>query len=119
MSTEVILGLMSALIAGTVSLLTTYATTKMNYEALRREYQLTDATQRVIRRLLSDSRFKKRKFSTIQHHLRGFSDDVLRQHLVSAGAVAFTNKTSGDELWGLIELVEDEVFPKSQAQKQG
>lgn len=76
---------------------------------MRRTYRLEDRTEAVLRKLLRDQRFKRRKFDTI----KGFvplSDEKLNEALLRAGAVQITGQ-DGD-YWTLIENAKDRVFPK-------
>ena len=78
----------------------------------------------IARQLLEQYTKPKRKFTTIRHFLKGFDDDELRKILIRAGGVSFDGKVikkvvmNGqdveikEELWGLIERNEDDVFPK-------
>jgi len=95
-----------ALIAGAVSLVvavvTSVLTTVSSERALKRQYQLEFAAERVVRKILSDSVWPLRSFDIIKRHLGGFENDELRKILVRAGAIRF-KLTSGDEVWGLLE----------------
>ena len=103
-------------IAALVAWLTARGTLALEREKLRREYELPDQTKAVILRLLRDKRFvqRKRSFREISNRLRGFSDEnELRRELIRAGAVAFSGKEidgNREELWGLVELTEKDVF---------
>lgn len=94
------LGIWSALISAVVA-----------YIQIRREYRLEYATEKTIKTLLKCPDYSKRSFSEIKKRLKGFDDDVLRQHLIRAGAVSFAKSDAdGDdanELWGLLELNKD------------
>jgi hypothetical protein len=99
-----------ALISGVVAWITAQKTISFNQEKLRREFQLEFATEAAINVLLADGNDSMRSFSKIKHHLPGFNDDDLRRHLIRAGAVCFTNPSSGEELWGLLEKHRGEAF---------
>lgn len=72
-------------------------------ERLREQLKLEYSVETAIQRLLGKQGWELRRFETIEHHVRGFSSDKLREHLVRAGAIAFEDD-DGIEKWGLLKL---------------
>ena len=99
----------SAVIAAIIAWATAAGTIRFNREKLRREFQLEFATEAAIQHLLKIDKYTQRSFEKIKHHLRGFADNELRQHLIRAGAVCFTGKEN-EELWGLLDRNKEEAF---------
>jgi hypothetical protein len=62
----------------------------------------------LLRELLSTAKWKTRTFKSLRKHCKGLSDDELRKALISVGAVCLES-TSGDELWGLLDRVRDQL----------
>jgi hypothetical protein len=76
---------------------------KIAREKLESENRLSNAASAAIKALLVEPDWELRSFDAISKRIRGFSDDELRKLLVSCGAVAFEERGSGRELWGLRE----------------
>jgi len=93
--------LLSAGIAGAVSLLTALLTVRATQRRLRDEFKLQYAAERVVHELLQDARWTLRSFDVIRRHIGGFEEDELRRILVRSGAIRFESR-SGGELWGLL-----------------
>lgn len=55
-----------------------------------------------VKQFLESGKFPKRSFTEIKRRFGGFEDDELRKILVGAGAVRFTRRKDGAELWGLV-----------------
>jgi hypothetical protein len=88
-------------IAFVTSVLTTVGAYLLARHRLTHELRLQFRTEALLRKLLQHRKWEMRSFDAIKHHVGGFEDDDLRQHLVRAGAVRFYR---GDvELWGLLE----------------
>ena len=102
---EWILGLVATIITAFV---TARLTAKNEEKRIREELKLEYSIETAIVQLLEKQKYDLRSFRTIKYHIRGFEDDVLRQHLVRAGAIAFedpTRKSEGPdkvERWGLL-----------------
>ena len=81
-----------------------------DYQGIRTQQTAEDIT----RQLLEWKKYPQRKFTTIQHFLKGFEDNELRKILIRAGAVSFDGEDTGGkiEYWGLIERNKDKVFPE-------
>ena len=95
-----------AVIAGCVSLVTAVLTAAITVlvaeRRLRRDFRLEFSAERVVQKLLTDRRWRWRRFDTIRHFVGGFEDDELRKILVRAGAVRVTT-TDHTEFWGLLD----------------
>ena len=91
-----------------IAFVTAVFATKREQKKLREELKLEYSTETVIRQLLNEQGWSLRSFGTIKHHIRGFSDDKLREYLVRSGAIAFEN-SKGKEFWGLLELNKDKL----------
>lgn len=101
----------TALVSGAAALASVIVTNWLAWIRFRRAYRLDDRTEAVLRRLLKDKRFTRRKIETI----KGFvplADDKLREALLRAGAVRLSGN-DGQEYWGLLENHLGRVFPKS------
>jgi len=96
----------SALVAGVVALVVALLSAWFASLRFKREFALEFRTETLLRRLLSDPRWRLRTFKTIKHHVAGFEDDDLRRTLIRAGAVRFSDD-SGVEIWGLLERTAD------------
>lgn len=102
---EWVLGIVGAVI---VSYFTARFTAKQEQVRLRAELKLENSIEAAIIQLLDKQNWELRSFQTIKRHIRGFSDDELRQHLVRAGAIAFDDQTRAKEgpekveRWGLL-----------------
>lgn len=99
----------TAFTSGVFAAISTAITGWIAWTRMRRTYRLEDRTEAILRKLLHDRRFKRRKFETI----RGFvplSDEKLKEALLRAGAVQIIGQ-DGD-YWTLIENAKDRVFPK-------
>jgi hypothetical protein len=83
---------------------------------MRLEYGLQHSIERSIQRLLSRG-WEARSFAVIKHHIRGFSDDELRQALVRSGAIAF--ESDGREFWGLLETIGPRLPTKESYEREG
>jgi len=94
--------LISAGVAATVSLVTSFLTVRATEKRLRTEFQLQYAAERVVHELLKDSRWALRSFDVVRRHIGGFDDEELRRILVRSGAIRFESR-SGGELWGLLD----------------
>jgi hypothetical protein len=95
----------TALVAGAVSVIvsvfTTFGALYLQRERLRTELRTEFMAEESINTLLRHKTWKRRSFFEIQRRIRGFTDDELRKLLIRAGAVAFSAKEGGAELWGL------------------
>jgi hypothetical protein len=92
-----------------VAFVTARITTTQVFKRLREEKKFEYSLETAIVHLLENPEFKKRSFSKIQRHLRGFeNDNDLRQALIRAGAVSFQG-TDGEELWGLLSRNREDV----------
>ncbi len=69
--------------------------------------------EEAIRALLDLEGWGKRTFKEIKRRLGGFEDDELRKLLVRAGAIRFTRRADGEELWGLRRRFEADVVRKA------
>ena len=96
----------SAVVAGVVALLVALPSAWYASVRFKREFALEFRAETLLRRLLSDPRWRLRTFKTIRHHVAGFEDDDLRRTLIRAGAVRFQDD-SGAEIWGLLERTSD------------
>ena len=106
----------TAIMSGVFAAISTGITGWIAWTQMRRTYRLEDRTEAILRKLLRDRRFKRRKFETI----RGFvplSDEKLREALHRAGAVQITGQ-DGDH-WTLIENAKERVFPSGGRAKVG
>lgn len=101
----------TALVSGLVGLLSVIVTNWLAWTRFRRAYRLDDRTEAILRRLLKDKRFTRRKIETIQGFVP-LADDKLREALLRAGAVRLMGN-DGQEYWGLLENHHDRVFPKA------
>ena len=77
--------------------------------AYRRSYRLEDRSEAILRGLLKDRRFRRRKFETIQAFVP-LPDEKLREALLRVGAVQLTGKDG--YYWTLFENYTDHVLPK-------
>jgi len=98
----------ASVVTGLVSVI---LTNWLAWSRFRRAYRLDDRTEAVLRRLLKDRRFNRRKFETIQAFVP-LPDDKLREALLRSGAVRLP-ASDGQEYWGLLENHLGRVFPKS------
>jgi hypothetical protein len=87
----------------------TYFATKKNNETnliiarekLASENKLQTEVTSALRELLLMPEHELRSFEAIKKHVPGFDDNELKRLLVAAGAIAFNQKGTGKELWGL------------------
>jgi len=81
-----------------------------DYQGIRTQ----QTAEEIARQLLEWKKYPQRKFTTIQHFLKGFDDDELRKILIRAGAVSFDGAENGEkiEYWGLIERNKEKIFPE-------
>jgi hypothetical protein len=82
-------------------------------EKLQTENKLELEASKAIRELLLLPEWQLRSFEAIRKHIRGFSDDELRQLLIASGAVSFDERGTDRELWGLRERNSDRLSPSS------
>lgn len=101
----------TALVSGVVGLVSVLVTNWLAWARFRRAYRLDDRTEAILRRLLKDRRFKRRKFETIQSFVP-LTDEKLREALMRAGAVRLMGNDD-QEYWGLLENHLDRVFPNA------
>lgn len=93
-----------------IAAFTGYITFRIQKERLKEEMKSEYMAERVVYKLLSDDRWKKRSFSEIQKRLGdGFPENELRKILLRAGAVRFEKKETKDELWGLLERNKEDL----------
>jgi len=103
---EWILGILGASI---VAFVTAKITTRQDFARLREEQKFDYSLEAAIVHLLENPAYKKRSLKKLKYHLRGFeTDDILRQALIRAGAVAFGGE-GDEERWGLLRLNQDDV----------
>jgi len=98
----------ASIVVGVVS---AFLTNRLARERFKREHLLEDQTESVLRRMLQDRRFKRRKFETLQSFVP-LSTEKLQEALLRAGAVRIVGN-EGQEYWGLLENHMDRVFPKA------
>lgn len=101
----------TAILSGVVALISVLVTNWMAWVRFRRAYRLDDRTEAILRRLLKDRRFRRRKFETIQSFVP-LPTEKLREALLRAGAVCLSGN-EGQEYWGLLENHLDRVFPEA------
>ncbi len=90
----------AAAVSGIFAMVSSARTARTAEERLRREFRLEFAAEDAARELLERSPKINRSFSFLQHRLRGFEPNELRQILVRCGALHFLG-TDGEERWGL------------------
>ena len=91
--------IVSALLAGGVSLITSLAVYAFNARKLTYEYKVEMAIDHIMKNCIKENkRNRSVSFSDIKMRIRGFEDDQLRRHLISAGYVS-ADLVSGEELW--------------------
>jgi len=106
----------TAVTSGVFAAISTGITGWIAWARMRRTFRLEDRTEAILRGMLRDRRFKRRKFETI----KGFvplADDKLKEALLRAGAVQIIGQDG--EYWTLIENAKDRVFPKGRRAKAG
>lgn len=101
----------TAALSGAVAFISVLLTNWLAWARFRRAYRLDDRTEAVLRRMLRDRRFRRRKFETIQAFVP-LSTEKLREALLRAGAVRLSGN-EGQEYWGLLENHLDRVFPEA------
>lgn len=94
-----------------VGVFSAFLTNRLAWARFQREHRLEDQTEAVLRRMLQDRRFKRRKFETLQSFVP-LSTEKLQEALLRAGAVRIMGN-DGQEYWGLLENHMDRVFPKA------
>jgi|SRR5690606_19981912 len=100
--------LIGTVLGGVISYFLQKQRFNQDFKIFLETYKTDFMAESTIKHFLNDKKFKERKFSTIQKHLRGFEEDELRKLLIRAGAICKENN-DGEELWGLLE---DEVSKK-------
>src|SRR6218665_3354211 len=76
----------------------------ITYHRLRSDVGLQDRTARALKRLLRSQTSPYMPFRIIRHHVGGYEDNELRQHLVRAGAIRFADQNRV-ELWSLLSRI--------------
>ena len=104
----------TAIASGVFAAISAAITAWIAWMRMKRRFRLEDRTEAILRKLLMDRRFKRRKFETIKAFVP-LSDEKLREALLRAGAVQLvdTGGDAGGEYWGLLENHHERVFPKS------
>ena len=120
----------TALIAGAVSLATSWLSVRGAEQRLRREFRLEFEAEARVADLLHHAQWRLRSFRVIKDYIGGFDDDELRRILVRAGAARFWPQASNaspdgpssdpgpvernedTELWGLVERNKDRLSAK-------
>jgi hypothetical protein len=100
----VIAGITAAFVAALTSFLVAQMTARSSRERLRAELRTEFMAEEAIHQLLSHQTWTLRSFEILKRHIRGFSEDELRRMLISAGALAFDDKSNNGttvEYWGL------------------
>ena len=100
----------TVIVSAVVGLLSVVVTNWIAWANYRRTHRLDDRTEVLLRRMLKDRRFRRRKFETIQTFIP-LGEVKLREALLRAGAICMKG-ADGQEFWGLLEHHRDKVFPK-------
>jgi hypothetical protein len=86
---------------------------KIAQDRLDAENRISNEASKAIKALLQEPEWELRSFEAIRKHVRGFSDDELRQLLVACGAISFEERDTRRELWGLRERNVAKLQPKA------
>ena len=80
-------------------MITSFAVYAFNARKLTYEYKVEMAIDHIMKNCIKeDRRNRSVSFSDIKMRIRGFDDDQLRRHLISAGYVSADSR-GGEELW--------------------
>ena len=113
---DALIGLAGVIIGGGLGFVGSKRTNETNLriarEKLAAENKVADEASKAIRALLLEPEWEMRSYEAIRKHIRGFADDELRKLLVACGAVAFEERESRRELWGLRERNASKLQPK-------
>lgn len=102
----------AVLVSAVTALVVAYLTIRVEQKRLYAEFKTERSVEAALKEFLGLPRYPYRSFPMIQHHIGGFDENELRQHLVRAGAVRFA-AADGTEMWALLHRVKVE-FRKGQ-----
>ena len=92
-----------------VALISAIMTNWLAWRRYQRMYRLEDKTDPVLLELLQSKKYDMRTFKEIQRRIP-LEDEKLREALLRIGAVAFTQRGTKEELWGLLDKHRKKVF---------
>lgn len=100
----------TVLTSGAVGLASVVMTNWLAWLRHKRSFRLHDRTEFILRRMLKDRDYRRRRFSVIKRFVP-LPDDRLREALLRAGGVRLEFDDE-DEIWGLLERHRRRVFRK-------
>jgi len=114
--TAIFCSLVSGFIAVYVARLQVEKDAALSESTLRHEYKTEYSVESAVHALMMENGFELRSFSVLRYHIRGFSDNELRQLLVRSGCICF-ERSDKVEFWGLLNRNKHRLRTKKDVQQ--